>query len=334
MHGAGNGNIIFGDGLECYPEKSIENNSFDILVANPPYSVSAFNPHLKLKNNDFEILKFISNDGSEIETLFVERIAQLVKPKGIAAVVLPSSILNKENNSFVRARESLLKNFIIRSIVQFGGKTFGATGTNTIVLFLEKYNEPPKRCEMVLDSIDAIFNCKDVCDFEDEEIINSYLERIKVEKDAYYNFISHTKKITDYKDDEYFSKYYDKFIKSSDYKNKIKQRSFKRLSEEDQIAILNSIFYKYVTDIEKEKLYYFALTYKQKVLIVNSPSENSEQEKFLGYKWSNRKGQEGIQIIKDGGMLYGDGILLSDLIRYSFSGIQEDSEELGNIYFF
>ena len=334
MHGAGNGNIIFGDGLECYPEKSIENNSFDILVANPPYSVSAFKPHLKLKNNDFEILKFISNDGSEIETLFVERIAQLVKPKGIAAVVLPSSILNKENNSFVGARESLLKNFIIRSIVQFGSKTFGATGTNTIVLFLEKYNEPPKRCEMVLDSIDAIFNCKDVCDFEDEEIINAYLERIRVEKDAYYNFISHTNKFTDYKDDEYFSKYYNEFIKSSDYQNKIKQKSFKKLSEEEQNAILNSIFYKYATDIEKEKLYYFALTYTQKVLIVNSPSENSEQEKFLGYKWSNRKGQEGIQIIKDGGMLYGDGILLSDLIKYQFSGIQEDSEELGNIYFF
>ena len=77
MHGAGEGNIIFGDGLENYPDKNIKPNTFDILVANPPYSVSAFKPHLKLKNNSFSILDTISNNGSEIETLFVERISQL-----------------------------------------------------------------------------------------------------------------------------------------------------------------------------------------------------------------------------------------------------------------
>ena len=59
MNGAGEGNIIFGDGLENTPEKQIENNSFDILVANPPYSVSAFKQHLKLKNNSFIYLIYI-----------------------------------------------------------------------------------------------------------------------------------------------------------------------------------------------------------------------------------------------------------------------------------
>lgn len=47
MNGAGGANIIFGDGLENYPEKEIENGSFDILVANPPYAVSAFKSHLR-----------------------------------------------------------------------------------------------------------------------------------------------------------------------------------------------------------------------------------------------------------------------------------------------
>ena len=53
MHGAGEGNVIFGDGLENYPDKNIKPHNFDILVANPPYSVSAFKPHLKIKNNKF-----------------------------------------------------------------------------------------------------------------------------------------------------------------------------------------------------------------------------------------------------------------------------------------
>ena len=56
MNGAGEGNIIFGDGLENVPEKGIENHTFDILVANPPYSVKDFKQHLKLKNNDFTLL--------------------------------------------------------------------------------------------------------------------------------------------------------------------------------------------------------------------------------------------------------------------------------------
>lgn len=79
----------------------------------------------------------ISNDGSEIETLFVERISQLLKPNGVAAVILPSSILNKENESFITARESLLKNFNIIAIATLGSKTFGATGTNTVIMFLQ-----------------------------------------------------------------------------------------------------------------------------------------------------------------------------------------------------
>ena len=83
-------------------KKKIKNNSFDILVANPPYSVSAFKPHLNLKNNnveDFSAYPHISNEGKEIEVMFTERISQLLKAKGIAAVILPSPILNKEQDS-------------------------------------------------------------------------------------------------------------------------------------------------------------------------------------------------------------------------------------------
>ena len=46
MNGAGKGNIIFGDGLENVPDKGIENGTFDILVANPPYAVKDFKQHL------------------------------------------------------------------------------------------------------------------------------------------------------------------------------------------------------------------------------------------------------------------------------------------------
>ena len=78
---------------------------------------------------------------------FSERISQLVKSGGFAAVILPSSILNKEGRSFIAARESLLKNFKIRAIIQLEGKTFGATSTSTVILFLERFDEPPRVTE-------------------------------------------------------------------------------------------------------------------------------------------------------------------------------------------
>ena len=335
MHGAGDGNIIFGDGLENYPDKEITPKSFDILVANPPYSVKAFKPHLKLSNNQLDIL----NDGSEIETLFVERISQLLKPNGVAAVVLPSSILNKENESFISARESLLKNFNIIAIATLGSKTFGATGTNTVILFLQKFNEPPKRTDMVLDSVEAILSKADIDGWEDESILRGYIKKIGVKKDTYDKLLSKSEDYTHWKDDNYFGQHYNQFVTSTEYVKKSKQKTFLKLSEAGQKKWFNQKFYEYVFSIEQEKLFYYSLVYNQDTLIISAPDENKEQEKFLGYKWSNRKGQEGIQIIKAGGCLYNasdrsDNNSIAGLIRNAFSDEDEfDVENLSDYYY-
>lgn len=313
-------------------------NTFDILVANPPYSVSAFKPHLKLKNNSFSILDTISNNGSEIETLFVERISQLLKPNAVAAVILPSSILNKENESFICARESILKNFKIRAIVLMGNKTFGATGTNTVVLFLEKYNEPPKKADLIEDSIDAVFNGCNLDGWEDKAILEQYLKKIDVSSEVYERFLSEAVDIGDI-EDKYFLKYKEAFLALSKTKEKQKQKTFGKLSEKEQKKLLTKQYYQYVKKIEREKMKYFSFVYDQRTLIVAAPDDNKGQEKFLGYKWSNRKGQEGIQIIDEGGMLYDAENRMSDrtiasLIRKMFNGEEVSLDDLEEYYYY
>ncbi len=294
---------------------------------------------MKLSNNQLDILEKISNDGSEIETLFVERISQLLKPNGVAAVVLPSSILNKENESFISARESLLKNFNIIAIATLGSKTFGATGTNTVILFLQKFNEPPKRTDMVLDSVEAILSKADIDGWEDESILRGYLKKIGVKKDTYDKLLSKSKDYTHWKDDNYFGQHYDEFVTSTEYVKKSKQKTFLKLSDAEQKKWFNQKFYEYVFSIEQEKLFYYSLVYNQDTLIISAPDENKEQEKFLGYKWSNRKGQEGIQIIKAGGCLYNssdrsDNNSIAGLIRNAFSDEDEfDVEDLSDYYY-
>ena len=333
MNGAGYGNIIFGDGLDNYPEKQIEAGTFDILVANPPYAVKAFKAHFKPKNNSLELLKNITNDGSEIEVLFVERIAQLLKPEGIAAVILPASILSNSSSSYISARENLLENFKIHAIAQFGSKTFGATGTNTIVLFLEKYSEPPKRKELVADSVTAIQSGNDLTDWEDKEILRQYLAKIEVTEDDYRMLLSKSELPDYWKDHAYFGQFVKEFLNSTEVKSKQKQQSFKKLSQDKQNEWLQERFYQFIFEREQDKIKFFALIYKQKTLVVTAPAGNDEQKEFLGYDWSNRKGAEGIQIHSPGGKLYNDADRTADHtvsanIRNAFVELHTPSGEL------
>lgn len=326
MNGAGEGNIIFGDGLENVPEKGIDNGSFDILVANPPYSVRDFKQHLQLKNNKFTLLDRIGLNGGEIETLFVERIGQLLKPKGIAAVILPSSILSNNSASYTGAREQFLKNFYIRAIVAFGSKTFGATGTNTVVMFLEKFNEPPKQIDLSADCVDAIFSGAELKDWKDKEILEAYIAQIEVDEDVYGSFLHKSYSLVKLSDIDYFKMYVEAFADSADAKNLLKTKAYKNKRADEQSAAYLEKFYDYAHAIEEEKMFYFSLIYQQTTVIINAPADNKEQKDFLGYDWSNRKGNEGIQIITPGGKMYDDtnrsaGDTLACAIRQSFNGM-------------
>ena len=315
MNGAGQGKIKFGDGLEQYPEEKLTNNTFDVLVANPPYSVDGFKVHLKLKNNCFELLdrNLISNEGSEIETLFVERIAQLLKPHGFAAVILPSTILsNVTPRSYIVARELLLQNFYLRAVVQFGNKTFGATSTSTVVLYLEKYNEPPKKCEIIKDIVNAIISGNFSDDWEDSEVFKYYTQKIGVSEDLYRAFATETATKDDLGKNEYFAQYLTWFENLTEIVNRQKSKRFRQLTADDQERERKELFYKTVKDVEQEKLTYFALVYKQNTFVINAPIDIAEQKKFLGYEWSNRKRSEGIQINQPGGMLYNDSNRYAD----------------------
>ena len=339
MHGADNGNIVFGDGLDNHDKDGIviQNNQFDILVANPPYSVSAFKSHLDLKNNALSLLSYISDDGKEIETLFVERVAQLLKPQGIAAVILPSSILSNSSTSYIKAREEILKNFAIKSIVQFSSKTFGATGTNTVVLFMQKNAEPPVKSEIVKDNVSAIFANETLSVASDKEILKNYCEKIGVSEEEYTQFAKDAKAMADYrayKENAYFGMYISDFEKSTAYKTAAKQDE-KAEAKDEKSHKENRIkaFYEYALGIEKEKLYYFALVYKQTTFVVSAPSADKEQEAFLGYTWSNRKGDEGIKIKSTNqseycGLLYNTQDRehsIAHSVKDAFSGIYRDS---------
>lgn len=151
LHGDGEANIINASGLAPFSSKSYqgvlarreetkENPVFDVFVSNPPYSISAFKATVNGGESAFDLYNSLTDNSSEIEALFVERMCQIVCPGGWSAIILPSSILSN-SGIYSRARRLYLENFDLKSVVLLSGEAFMATGTNTVVLYGQKRSE-------------------------------------------------------------------------------------------------------------------------------------------------------------------------------------------------
>jgi len=148
LHGDGGANVLYADGLAGFDSPTFhgrlradgpaaDHPQFDVLIANPPYSVENFKYTMKDGERCFELFPHVTDKSDNIECLFIERAKQLLVPGGFAAIILPSSLLLNQG-IHQKARELLLKYFRIVGIVEFGNQTFAATGQRTVNLHLER----------------------------------------------------------------------------------------------------------------------------------------------------------------------------------------------------
>ena len=294
MYGHNEIKIIYGDALT--PHENLKDDNFSVLVANPPYSVKGFLDTLtEDERNNFTLSKFVSDTSknNSIETFFVERAKQLLKSGGVAAIILPVSILTNEN-IYEPCREIILKYFKIVAIVQLGSGTFGKTGTNTVTLFLQRRNTVPDDAEHYKNRVDAWFKSDDTKNkiFCDNEIIKNYCNFCKINFDEYKNWLTGDCLPTA----EIFHAYVENFKNDSEYK-KIAR---KNVPEDVRTAELEKFINNKIKSSEKKKLFYFWLASDENsdsVVIVKAPDSKDEIKKFLGYEWSNSKGSEGIKYI-------------------------------------
>lgn len=118
----------------------------------------------------------ITDNSSEIECLFVERMKQLLKVGGWAGVILPSTILSN-SGIYSKAREILFKYFRIISIVELGSGTFMKTGIKTVVLFLERRSDNDFiNIEKAVDVF--ISNQKDITVMGIEKAFSKYVSNV------------------------------------------------------------------------------------------------------------------------------------------------------------
>lgn len=289
LHGDGLAQIIHSDGLGNFKENKEykgllkkadsdfpqENKQFDIVVSNPPYSVSSFrnNARKYYTEKDFKIYDSLTDNSSEIECLFIERTMQLLKDGGITGIILPSSILSN-TGIYTRAREIIIEYFDIVAIAELGSNTFMATGTNTVTLFLRKRNNY-EVINLKTAVSDLISNPQDITLNGVEKALSKYIAHVweDISLADYQSLLKQEPNATIQAHEIY-----------KEYKKKLKAKT--------TIAWWNQLL-----KAETEKLRYFIITFPQKTVLLKTGSKN-EEKRFLGYEFSNRRGSEGIHAIQ------------------------------------
>lgn len=322
MYGMDGIHIHFSDGLAEIAD--VKNHTFNVLVANPPYSVSGFLETLSEEDRkNYQLSPSVSNveKNNAIETFFIERASQLLDSNGVATIVLPSSILSK-GGIYMRTRELILKTFDTISIVCLGPNTFGQTNTSTIVMFLRRKAIEPDESIQIANRINEWFhgNTNDDIYYNDSDLLDAYIKRMGYKRDDYLAMMRGELTQT-FLETEMVQEYAKALNIKKKGKNSpstamateakkvrdaaqkyIKSRAYKNLSPSGKKEMELLYTLRFIQEIEKEKLYYYLLAASnpQQVLVVQSPDDKAKEKMFLGYEWSNRKGNEGIHYLNIG----------------------------------
>jgi len=192
MYGQDGIRIVYGDGLHHSDE--VKNDTFDLLIANPPYAVDGFLETLSEEDrNEYTLFSAVGNieTNDAIETFFVERTKQLLKEDGIAALVLPQTIITKDG-IYSETQKIILEYFNIVAICEMNKGTFWKTNTTTSILFLRKKSTNPPLAEHYKNRVDGWFAGnfdKDVI-FDDLQFVQDYCQLRKINFTDYKNLMN------------------------------------------------------------------------------------------------------------------------------------------------
>lgn len=297
LNGDGKANIIFGDGLEKHKRLQEDARKFDLVAANPPYSVREFKNYLNVGQENFSLHERLGQNAREIEVLFVERTAQALRPGGLAGIILPVSVLSN-SGIYAQTRALLFEKFEFCGIAEFGSKTFIATSTAVVVLFLRRRQDG--YAEDRRDIADEMFGLKSrrgkKRDYIDEaRMLEGYAKHRGLSIDDYRSIVEH-KASAAVKKSLMWKNYLSAFKGSKkDFCRFLVQR------ERDKFYLYMLCMCGIGPKHDKTKIYQSQIT-----ATVESGGDVKTQKAFLGYDLSNARGNEGVNVLQEGGMMYDD----------------------------
>lgn len=133
---------------------------FDYIVSNPPFNLdfSGFRDDLDIPERKpiyfagVPTIPANKKSSMSIYLCFIQHVVASLKPKGKAAIVVPSGFLAANPKIEKAIRENLVKNKWIRGVVSMPSNIFGKTGTNVSVLFIDKEGADTRKGAILIDA--------------------------------------------------------------------------------------------------------------------------------------------------------------------------------------
>ena len=213
----------------------------------------------------------------------------------------------KNTGLYTKARDIILENFEIPAIAELGSKTFIATSTNTIILFLKRRDDKFKTNRQYIAE-DFIYSKdkKRKMDFIDSQLLlKKFAEHRELDVNDYRTLLDR-KPNAKIKNWDLYKYYREWFVKLTEIKKLRNSATFKNLNKEKQNEKLSALFYEKILEKECEKFYFFLCSfqnndlnnhpdlYKPQKTVIIKTGEKDIEKAFLGYEKSERNGFEGI----------------------------------------
>lgn len=152
----------------------LEENKYDLILANPPYYQSA------IITKEAKGKGFYTEGGAGVEGLFVEWIIKSLKVGGTANIVLPDGIMNNLSNQ--KLRDYIIQTCYVESIISLPLNTFFNTPKKTFVLTVTKKEDINSKqnypvfaylCNSIGETLDV--NRFDIDDNDFGEAVSKYV---------------------------------------------------------------------------------------------------------------------------------------------------------------
>ena len=150
LHGLDSADIQRGDTLAdpkfLNPDGSLK--TFDICVANPPYSISEWEYEIFKSDKYGRVAGYEMPPRKNADYAFVLHMVKSMNENGRAGIVLPHGVLFR-GGAEGRIRENLIKNDLIEAIIALPAKLFYGTGIPAAIVIFNK-NKPESHKNKIL----------------------------------------------------------------------------------------------------------------------------------------------------------------------------------------
>lgn len=320
MYGALDAQIHYADTLSdsTFKGKGL-GDKFDVLLSNPPYSVDGFLTQLDSESREsLAVSSLVSNPDKfdRIEEAFLQRSAEIVAPGGCAALIFPESFYDNETSDATLTRDILFSSFEVKALVKLPSGSFSMTGTSTWIAFLRRRGEGPSAEEHIAARVEAIFTqgsgAIHDATYEDFPIVEQYLSRFGLSEEELVALIDG--------DVEFFASQGtsldDRLIIAVRGEAKANQEKVQGLSEAEVWTLLLPDAVEALKSEYKARLRAFwMLTTNGDCLIVRpgaTAKGKTAIDEYLGYRWSKRKGHQGIHPLDSAGDWQGSPLFPSE----------------------